>query len=68
METKQNEYEPLLTGTDLAYRLQISIESAYRLMRENAITTVRFGRSVRVRPCDLEDFIVQQSTGKMKTS
>ena len=46
----------LLNGDDIANALKISRAQAYRLMR-GELKTVRFGRLVRVRPEDLEQFI-----------
>lgn len=46
----------LLKATDVAKILNISRSFAYRLMRTGNIPTVRFGRAVRVRPSDLEEF------------
>lgn len=47
----------LLTAQDVAKQLQISEAMAYLLMQRGQITTVKIGRSVRVRPIDLEAFI-----------
>ncbi len=47
----------LLKGNDVATRLNVSKAFAYRLMATGDIPTVRLGRSVRVRPEDLEEFI-----------
>ena len=50
--------EKLLNGTQVAEILNISRAAAYNLMKRGQLTSVRFGRLVRVRPEDLEDFIV----------
>ena len=47
----------LLKGYDVAIRLNVSKAFAYRLMATGDIPTVRLGRSVRVRPEDLDKFI-----------
>jgi excisionase family DNA binding protein len=47
----------LLTAQDIAKSLQISEAMAYLLMQRGQIRTVKIGRSVRVRPIDLELFI-----------
>jgi excisionase family DNA binding protein len=47
----------LLKGTDVAQILGISKALAYRLMAQGQISSVRFGRTVRVRLEDLEMFI-----------
>jgi excisionase family DNA binding protein len=50
--------EKLLNGTQVAEILNISRAAAYNLMKRGHLTSVRFGRLVRVRPEDLEDFIL----------
>jgi len=47
----------LLRAVDVAQRLNISRAMAYRLMQQGDIPIVRVGHSVRVRSCDLEDYI-----------
>ena len=47
----------LLTAQDIAQMMQISKSMAYQLMQRGNIKTVKFGRSVRVRPIDLDHFI-----------
>jgi len=47
----------LLKGNDVAERLNVSKAFAYRLMASGQIPTIRMGRSVRVRPEDLEKFL-----------
>jgi excisionase family DNA binding protein len=47
----------LLTGDEVAERLQVSLSFAYIMMQRGDIPTVRLGRAVRVRPEDLEEFI-----------
>lgn len=47
----------LLKGMEVAEILNISKAYAYRLMAKGQIPTVRFGRTVRVRPEDLDAFI-----------
>ena len=51
------EMNRLLTGKEVAIILSISKAFAYRLMAERKIRTVRLGRSVRVRPDDLKQFV-----------
>lgn len=58
--------EKLLTGNDVAQRLQISKVHAYRLMRRGEIPVIRFGKVVRVRPQDLEKFIEKHTTSLLK--
>jgi excisionase family DNA binding protein len=50
--------EKLFNGNQVAEILNISRAAAYNLMKRGQLTSVRFGRLVRVRPEDLEDFIV----------
>ena len=49
--------EVLLKAGDVARILNISQSMAYILMQTRAIPVVRIGRSVRVRPSDLEAYI-----------
>jgi excisionase family DNA binding protein len=49
--------DKLLRGEEVADQLGISKAFAYRLMANGAIQVVRIGRSVRVRPENLEEFI-----------
>ena len=51
-----------LTGKEIAKILKISKALAYRLIAENKIPSVRFGRTVRVRQEDLEEFIQKSTT------
>ncbi len=49
--------EKLLKGNDVARLLNISRSRAYILMQTGVIPTVRIGKSRRVRPQDLNEFI-----------
>lgn len=50
--------EKLLKAEDIAELLSISRTAAYRLLRDGALPSVRFGGgTVRVRPADLAAFI-----------
>jgi excisionase family DNA binding protein len=49
--------EKLLKGSDVAILLNVSRSFAYLLMQSGHIPTVRLGRSIRVRPQDLVDYI-----------
>jgi excisionase family DNA binding protein len=53
----------LLKANEVAQRLNISRSQAFTLMRNGELPTVRFGRLCRVRPEDLEDFIIQNLSG-----
>ncbi|MBI9048669.1 MAG: helix-turn-helix domain-containing protein [Anaerolineaceae bacterium] len=57
MHNNITEFSSLLTGEEIAEILHVSRAYAYQLMRQKHITTVKIGRSVRVRPEDLEQFI-----------
>lgn len=59
--------EALLTGTEVANLLKVSRSFAYFLMKSGQIPTVRLGRSCRVRPRDLADFIENSLNQKVKT-
>jgi excisionase family DNA binding protein len=50
--------EPLLTASEVAYRLHLSRSCAYNLMQTGNIPTVRIGKSRRVRLQDLEMYIM----------
>ena len=58
----------LLKGTEVAQILSISRALAYRLMAQGQITSVRFGRTVRVKPEDLEIFIQRNTTKSLVQS
>jgi excisionase family DNA binding protein len=58
METK------LLKGPEVAEILGISKALAYRLISQGFLPAVKFGRTVRVRPEDLEKFILDNLTCK----
>jgi excisionase family DNA binding protein len=47
----------LIRSSDVASILGISKALAYRLLAEGAIPSIRFGRTVRCLPEDLEKFI-----------
>ena len=52
----------LLKAEDVARIIQISTSQVYTLIQEGALQGVRFGRSVRVRPQDVEKFIEENLT------
>ena len=52
-----SQFTNLMTGEEIAKILHVSRAYAYQLMRLRIIPTVKIGRSVRVRPVDLEEFI-----------
>jgi excisionase family DNA binding protein len=47
----------LLRAIEVAQVLKISRASAYRLIQQGTIPSVRINHAVRVRSCDLEAFI-----------
>ncbi len=57
--------EKLLKGNEVAALLNVSRSFAYLLMQFGELPTVRLGKAVRVRPSDLQDFINQNTTGKI---
>ena len=57
VEPSKIQIETLLTGPEVANILKVSRSFAYLLMQSGQIPTVRLGRSCRVRPRDLSDFI-----------
>ena len=59
MEEGTTQFTNLLTGEEIAKILHVSRAYAYQLMRRRIIPTVKIGRSVRVRPADLEEFIAR---------
>ena len=66
-ENKNQAYQadPLLMGDDVARILNISRSFAFQLMQRGEIPTVRLGRSVRVRPADLERFILKSISSRI---
>jgi excisionase family DNA binding protein len=51
-----------LTAVEIAQILKISKALAYRLIAQGQITSIRFGRTVRVRYEALEEFIKKNSS------
>lgn len=47
----------LLKASDVANILNIGLSKAYQLIQSGDIPAIRFDRSVRVRPCDLDEYI-----------
>ncbi len=56
--------ERLLKSDEVAELLHVSRSFAYQLMKRGDIVTVRIGKTVRVRPNDLKDYIDKRTTGK----
>lgn len=55
----------LLKVSDVAKMTQLSPAQIYDLVKEGALTAVRFGHAVRIRPEDLEKFIQENLTNQM---
>jgi len=53
----------LLRANEVANRLNISRSLAYQLLQRGEIPTVRFGSSVRVRECDLDEYLTRHWSG-----
>jgi excisionase family DNA binding protein len=50
----------LLTIPQVAKRLKVSEYRAYELARQGALKSVRLGKSVRVKPSDVDEYISRQ--------
>ena len=49
--------DPLITLVDVAERLNVSLRSVQRLVRQGRIRVIRIGRLVRVQAADVDRFI-----------
>ncbi len=58
--------EKLLKSSDIARLLNISKSFAYLLMQSGELPTVKLGKSVRVRPSDLEQYIKWNISSRTK--
>ena len=54
----------LLNAQDIAEALSIGLSTVYLLLERGELPSIRIGRSVRVRPEDLEEFIESRVQGK----
>lgn len=52
--------EDLLTVADVAKRLSLSAYTVYELCRKGTLKAEHFGKSVRVRPSALADYLAKQ--------
>jgi len=59
--------ESLMKCPEIAKVLSISRAYAYRLIMDGTIPAIRIGRSVRVRPSDLEAFVSNNVKGLRST-
>lgn len=51
-----------LTVAEVATQLRVSTMTVYRLIRSGELAAARIGRSYRVRPADLDAFLVERFT------
>jgi excisionase family DNA binding protein len=56
--------EKLFKGSEVARLLNVSRSFAYLIMQSGELPTVRLGRSVRVRPSDLRNYIMKNTVGE----
>ena len=56
------EEEQLLKSEEVAHKLHVSRSFAYLLMKRGDIRTVRIGTAVRVRPEDLQKYILEKAS------
>jgi len=68
MKTANKVPVKLLRVEDVAERIGASKQTVYLLARENALPSVRWGRSVRFDPADVEAFIREHRRGKGKAA
>ena len=54
--------ERLLTVVEVADRLNLSRKTIYRLIKAGELSVIRCGRSVRIPPKDLENYINDSRT------
>ncbi len=54
---------PLLHATDVAERLSVGLSKAYELLATGVIPSIQIGKSVRVDPEVLEDWLISRTTG-----
>ena len=54
---KEKNLSRLLNARDVAAALNMGLSTAYLLMERGELPSIRIGRSVRIRPEDLEKFI-----------
>jgi excisionase family DNA binding protein len=52
--------DALLTVPEVAQRLKLCKDHAYELVRRGDIKKVQLGKSVRVRPADLDEYVAKQ--------
>ncbi len=52
----------MLTLSEVASRLNVSIETVRRLVKDGSLKAVRVGNQLRVKPEELEDYIRRSAT------
>ena len=62
----QDTFPQLLTAREVSQILRLGHSTVYQLLQRGDLPCVRFGRSVRVRPKDLEEFIETKVTNTGK--
>lgn len=55
-----NELPAVLTVEELAHFLKVGMNTAYNLVRSNAIRSVRIGRQIRIPQQAVEDYLKAQ--------
>lgn len=58
-----NQLEPILTVSETAAYLKLSKSKVYLLVQRKEIPHLKMGKSVRIRQCDLQEWIEQNVTG-----
>jgi excisionase family DNA binding protein len=61
---KEKNLSGLLNAQDIAVALSIGLSTAYLLLERGELPSIRIGRSVRIRPEDLEEFIESKAQRK----
>lgn len=54
---KTSKQEPLLTPVEVADRLNVSVKTVYRLIKNGKLTAIQFDRTLRIAPNDLDAFL-----------
>ena len=55
-----NQLEPILTVSETAAYLKLSKSKVYLMVQRNQIPHLKMGKSVRIRKCDLLEWIEKQ--------
>ena len=63
-----NQLEPILTVSETAAYLKLSKSKVYLLVQRKEIPYLKMGKSVRIRQCDLQEWIEQNLTGTNNSS